>query len=162
MAKFNLSKPKTVVSIVILFVALDQLTKWWARTNLQDKDLFLLNTKIGFSLTTNSGSAFSLFQSSTLAITLIATLITVGILIGIYKSNTKLVIISLSLILAGALGNLADRYFQYPYKGQGHVTDFIKFLSFPTFNIADSCVVIGALLLVYSSFKSQKVEQPDD
>jgi len=151
----GLTKLKTVSLTVVFFVAFDQLTKFWAKNALEDRDLFLFDTKIGFSLTTNSGGAFSLFQSSTFALTIAASLITIGVAIGIYKSNTRLVIISLSLILSGALGNLIDRYFQYPYKGHGHVIDFIKFYSFPTFNIADSCVVIGGFLLVYSSFRSQ-------
>ena len=154
----QVNKLKTTLLIVIFLVGLDQLTKTWALRNLTDKNLFIPGTQIGFSLTTNSGSAFSMFQSSTFLLTMFASLITVGVAIGIYKSNGKLVVISLSLILAGALGNLADRYFREPGGGLGHVIDFIKFQSFPTFNIADSCVVIGAMLLVYSSFRSNKVE----
>ena len=53
----------------------------------------------------------------------------------------------LGLILGGALGNLSDRFF----RGQhGAVVDFVDFHFFPTFNVADSCITVGCILLVLS------------
>lgn len=61
--------------------------------------------------------------------------------------SEKLMKISLSLILAGAMGNLIDRLFR------GHVIDFLDFYvkdwHWPSFNVADSCITVGAFLLIY-------------
>lgn len=65
-------------------------------------------------------------------------------------SSERLLKVSLSLILAGALGNLIDRVFR------GYVIDFldlyVKGWHWPSFNLADSCISIGALLLIYIFF----------
>lgn len=150
------NKISKLLIIAIPLLILDQLTKTWAIRTLSDKNLFIGKSEIGFSLTSNSGSAFSMFQSSTLALTVFGCVLAVGVLISACKTKSKYVFISLSLIFAGALGNLTDRFFRYPHGGHGHVIDFIKFMSFPTFNIADSCIVIGAMLLMYSLFKEGK------
>lgn len=150
------SKFKLVSIVVLVCVALDQITKFWALNSLKDNSFFFFNTQIGFSVTTNSGSAFSLFESSTLALSFIAVVLGVGLAIGIYKSSSIFIAFSLALILSGAIGNFIDRLFQYPYAGRGHVTDFIKVYSWPTFNIADSCICIGAVLLIASTMRKSK------
>jgi len=55
--------------------------------------------------------------------------------------------VALGLVLGGAVGNLTDRLFREPSFGQGHVVDFIAFPNFAIFNIADSCVVSGVILV---------------
>ena len=56
--------------------------------------------------------------------------------------------LGLGLVLGGIFGNLSDRIFREPYGLQGAVVDWISVLSWPTFNIADSAVVVGVLLIV--------------
>lgn len=73
--------------------------------------------------------------------------------LGIVRYSSKLVsigwVIGLGLVLGGAIGNLTDRLFRAPGPLRGHVVDFIQVGSWwPTFNVADSAVVCGAVLLV--------------
>lgn len=155
--------PKTVRSksaiflvIFILGVFADQLSKAWARSALEQSPKLFGSTGNGFSLTSNSGSAFSLFQNSTILLTL-AGIVIVGILvIAVFRTETILVSYACMLIATGATGNLIDRFFQSPNAGHGHVTDFIHIGSFPTFNIADSLVTLGAITLVVSTLVQAK------
>ena len=69
------------------------------------------------------------------------------------RSTDRWTIISLSLVLGGALGNLSDRIFRSPGFLRGHVVDFVKVGSFPSFNVADSAITCGAILLILLSFR---------
>ncbi|MGB6277721.1 MAG: signal peptidase II, partial [Rhodococcus sp. (in: high G+C Gram-positive bacteria)] len=59
--------------------------------------------------------------------------------------------LGLGLVLGGALGNLIDRFFRAPGPFQGHVVDFVSVGWWPVFNVADSSIVCGAILLVVLS-----------
>ncbi len=99
----------------------------------------------------NSGAAFSLGTGFTVILTVIA-LVVVGVLIrtaGRLRSTGWAV--ALGLILGGALGNLVDRLFRTPGFGKGHVVDWISLFArdgqvWPVFNLADSGIVVGAVL----------------
>lgn len=104
----------------------------------------------------NSGAAFGLFSSNT-AFLIIISIIIITILLFIdsrLQITSKVYSIGLGLILAGGLGNFIDRI------GLGYVRDFIMFdfwRSFPIFNFADCCIVIGVVLVcVYLLFLSPK------
>ena len=155
---FNFSKHRIVLCLALFVIAIsfDQLTKSWARNALSEGPKFIGNTQIGFSLTSNSGSAFSLFQNSTILLTISACLIVGILLFAAFRTNSNALSISYMVIAAGATGNIIDRFTQPPGGGHGHVTDFIKIGSFPTFNIADSLVTIGAVSLVVFSFINSK------
>ena len=60
------------------------------------------------------------------------------------------------LVLGGALGNLMDRIFRSPGFMRGHVVDFVAVGWWPVFNLADSCVTIGAILLVVRSLRARR------
>jgi signal peptidase II len=64
------------------------------------------------------------------------------------RTDDLVILVALSLVLGGALGNLFDRVFRSPGFLEGAVIDFVKVGSFPTFNVADSAITIGAVLLV--------------
>ncbi len=157
------SNLKLLFGVIILGLVFDQLTKIWALGNLEGSPIFIADTEIGFSLAFNSGSAFSLFQGSTIFIT-IAGLVILAILFRImFKAESKYLALSYSLIISGAMGNLVDRFFQEPYWGTGNVTDFIKVGSFPTFNIADSLISIGVVcLIIFTLLDSRKVKDEPD
>lgn len=143
--------------ITAALVAADQLTKLWAQRS------FPLNGEglplgLGFHLTyvKNTGAAFGILQDGTLVLGVLSALVSVllfGYLLRRGRSIPVLQRSALILILAGALGNMIDRF------RLGYVIDFVHFyvegFSFPVFNLADSCVVIGAGLLLLSSFLSR-------
>ena len=138
-------------------VSADQLSKLWVKSNLAVGESL---PETGFFRLThvhNTGAAFGLFQDQSFLLTVIA-LIGIGFLLFlvlfIYRRlqflNTISGKISLGLILGGTVGNLIDRL------SNGYVTDFIDFNFWPAFNIADSAVVVGAILLAYSIIRLTK------
>jgi signal peptidase II len=96
----------------------------------------------------NSGAAFSIGTSMTVAFSLIA----VGVIIAILRTARRLRSIpwavTLGLLLGGAAGNLGDRIFRSPGPFRGYVVDWIELPHWPVFNVADSCIVCGGVLAV--------------
>lgn len=88
---------------------------------------------------------------------LLAIAIVIFLIMWLRKSETKRVAIGLGLIIGGAIGNIIDRGLH------GAVVDFLDFhinsYHWPAFNIADSCITIGAMILVFDSLFSPKPEQ---
>ena len=102
-----------------------------------------------FRLARNSGAAFSMATGYTWVLSIVALSVVVGIIIYAKRLGSLGCVIGLGLVLGGALGNLTDRMFRSPGPLRGHVVDFIQVGSWwPTFNLADSAVVCGAILLV--------------
>jgi signal peptidase II len=137
-----------VLGVAATVVVVDQLTKWWALQNLPGKSVHVFWT-LHLDLTRNTGAAFSRFGGQGPLIGVLALAI-VGFLL--WQGGTvssRLGSVALGLVLGGALGNLIDRAFR---SGggfmEGAVVDFIDPRWWPVFNVADSCVVIGAILLV--------------
>jgi signal peptidase II len=97
----------------------------------------------------NPGAAFSMATGMTWLLTLIAAAVVVGV-IRIGRSLRSVGwAVGLGLVLGGAIGNLTDRLFRAPGPLQGHVVDFISVTKWwPVFNMADSAIVCGAILLV--------------
>ncbi len=102
--------------------------------------------------TTNSGGAFGFGRSAPWLFAL-ATVVVSGVIVVTSLRAMRLpVAIALGLILGGALGNLTDRVANGPGIS-GHVTDFIDLQVWPVFNVADSAIVIGAVLLAVVTFR---------
>jgi signal peptidase II len=145
--------PKHPLLIALLVLLLDRITKWAIAQSIPLEDV--INIIPGFFRLThleNTGAAFSLFAESTspfrtamLIAFSLAALAVVSVLLwkdrSVFHSGT----LALSLILGGAVGNLWDRL------STGKVTDFLDFYigvhHWPPFNVADSAIVVGALLL---------------
>ena len=70
------------------------------------------------------------------------------------RTRDTLLVVALSLVLGGALGNLIDRVFRSPGFLPGAVVDFVHIGSFPTFNVADTAITIGAILVVVWSLRT--------
>jgi len=131
-------------------VTVDQLTKWWALHTLQTRTIDVVWT-LRLDLTRNTGAAFSRFGGQGPLIALLA-LGVVGVLLWQGRTvSSKTGAVALGLILGGALGNLVDRAFRGGGFLHGAVVDFIDPQWWPVFNVADSCVVVGAILLVIVS-----------
>jgi signal peptidase II len=132
-------------------VVLDQLTKWWALETLSDGPRHLFWT-LDLRLTFNSGASFSSFPGLTPYLTA-AGVVLVGVLVLMSGSATRTnAAVCLGVMLGGALGNLTDRLFR---DHGGAVIDFIDFGWWPIFNVADSALVCGAILLVIVSARHE-------
>jgi signal peptidase II len=109
----------------------------------------IIDDVVRLTLVRNPGAAFSMATGMTWLLTLIAAAVVIGVLrIGRSLRSVGWAV-GLGLVLGGAVGNLADRLFRAPGPLQGHVVDFIAVTKWwPVFNVADSCIVCGAILLV--------------
>jgi len=142
-----------VGAIAAAVIAIDQLTKTWAAHTLATRDIDLFWT-LRFHLARNRGAAFSLAFGSGGMVAILAVVVVI-VLIAIGRSiGTRLGVLSLGLVLGGALGNLVDRAFR---EGSGFlggaVVDFIDLQWWPIFNVADMAVSIGGVLLVLTASK---------
>ncbi|WP_442790760.1 signal peptidase II [Nocardia sp. NBC_01329] len=99
-------------------------------------------------LVRNAGAAFSMATGMTWLLTLVAAAVVIGVLRIGRTLRSPLWAIGLGGVLGGALGNLMDRLFRAPGPLQGHVVDFVSVGWWPVFNVADSAIVCGAILLV--------------
>ena len=131
----------------------DQVSKTVALRTLDDGPAHLLGDGIQLRIAHNSGGAFSLLSGLTPLITLLA----VGAVIVITRigsrSDDRATAVAWSMILGGALGNLVDRMARTPGFPTGEVVDFVKVGWWPTFNLADSAITLGAVLLVIRTWR---------
>lgn len=136
--------------IIIISVVSDQITKFWAADVLKNGDsIKIIGNFLRFTYAENKGAAFSILQNQRtffLIITIVM-LIFLGYIYFKTKNITKLSKVSIAMITGGAIGNFIDRY------RFGYVIDFIDvrfgdFYNFPVFNIADSFVVCGTILMI--------------
>src|SRR4029453_7930108 len=97
--------------------------------------------------TTNTGGAFSLFPGFPLFFAFMALAVVVAIVLYAGRVATTAVLVTLGLVLGGALGNFTDRLLRGEGLLHGEVVDFIQIRPWPVFNVADSCITIGAVLL---------------
>ncbi len=133
-------------------VLLDQATKHWAVNALADGHIVhVIDDILQFRLTFNPGAAFSFATGFTFVFTIIAAAVVVVILRISRKLASWRWTIALGLLLGGAVGNLIDRIFRQPSPFEGHVVDFIELPNFPLFNVADSAITCGAVLIVLLS-----------
>ncbi len=139
--------------IVASVIFLDQLTKFLATKLLQINTPFLLiKNFLYITLVHNRGAAFGMLKNQLFLFVLLS-LLTIFFIFYHLKSKKNPIIlkISLSLILAGTVGNLIDRL------RFGFVIDFIDLRFWPVFNLADSALTIGALLLSWELLFNKNV-----
>ena len=108
-------------------------------------------------LVRNPGAAFSLGTGTTIIFTGIALTISAVILRTARRLGSTGWAIALGGMLGGALGNLGDRLFRSPGVGRGHVIDFLQLPHWPVFNVADSCVVGAAALMVLLTLRGKEM-----
>jgi signal peptidase II len=140
--------------------AVDRLTKIWAEHTLAARPIDLIRGVLTLRLTTNSGGAFSLGQSAPWFFAAATIVVSALIVLTSFHRRSVWSSVALGLILGGALGNLADRVLRGPGLS-GHVVDFIDFHVWPVFNVADSAVVIGAILLAATTFRDGREDAED-
>jgi signal peptidase II len=149
------------VLIAIVIVVLDQLTKAWALSALDDRDINLFWT-LRFHLTRNSGMAFSRGEGLGPVIGIVALIVVAALLVSLRRQSGMAGTIAVGLVIGGAAGNVVDRLFRSPGWLRGEVIDFIDFQWWPIFNVADMAISIGGLLLVFGSFAASRRLGRDD
>ena len=145
--------PWLIAGVALTVYALDQASKSWAVHRLSDGSTIDLVGSLRFNLAFNSGAAFSRGTGFGPLIALLAIAI-VLVLIWTSRSSTgRLTSVAMGLVLGGAVGNLSDRLLREGPGGflGGAVVDFIDLQWWPIFNLADSAVVVGGILLVLSA-----------
>lgn len=136
----------------------DQLTKLWIRSTLDIGEVLWQAGIFSIVRGSNTGAAFGLFQGQTLVLAILAGVVIALVLFYVLWAHRRYPLFSgrlgwvaLGLILGGIIGNLIERVCNLidPSRFLG-VTDFISVGWWPSFNIADSSLVVGTILLAYS------------
>lgn len=145
--------------MIILIVAFDQITKYFAEKNLADGKIVSFSPGfVQFRYAQNTGMAFSMLSGARWIFVVITIIVCGGVMWFLFSNRAKSLWVywSLGVVLAGGVGNLIDR------ARFGYVVDFIEptFVNFAVFNIADCAVTCGAAVLVVylliDAFKKDK------
>ncbi len=156
---------KLSISLAVIVFAADLLTKWWVKTSLWLGYYPIVEGFVTIHYAENTGIAFGLFDESQSRwkgpiLTLLAVVAMCMVLYYIWTTpiGESVIFVALGLVLGGILGNFADRLIH------GYVIDFVKLhwldvFAWPTFNLADSAITTGVLLiLALSLFGSDRQE----
>lgn len=144
--------------IALAVVVIDQLTKWLVVNNMYlGEQIPILENLLYITSHRNRGAAFGILQDQMWLFFIITVVVVIGI---VYYLQTQVKYIgtgiAFGLVLGGAIGNFIDRLFR------GEVVDFIDVkivgYDFPIFNVADSCLVIGVVLLMLFTLKEEKAK----
>jgi signal peptidase II len=134
---------------------IDFATKTWAQNTLSTREpVKIIGTFLQLTYLQNSGAAFSLGTSSTIIFSIIALATALTITYYANQVTSKGWAMVLGLVLGGVFGNLTDRIFREPSFLRGGVIDWIQIPHWPVFNIADSAIVIAALIAIVLSARN--------
>ena len=145
-----------MIVFTIIFLAFDIFSKLIISKYINiNESIQIIKNFLSITNVRNTGVAWSLFDNQTLLVLIISTIVIIGIIMYIKKNKPNKAIekIAYSMILGGALGNLIERLIH------SYVTDFIDIrifgYNYPIFNLADTFIVIGAILLIIISWRSE-------
>ncbi|HEX7066514.1 MAG TPA: signal peptidase II [Bacillales bacterium] len=144
--------------IAIAVIILDQITKWLVVTQMSiGGNIPIWEGIVSITSHRNRGAAFGILQGQMWLFYVITVVVVIGVVYYLQKQGLKqpLLGIALGLVLGGAVGNFIDRLFR------GEVVDFIYFrvIDFPIFNVADSALTIGVVLIFIQTFLDGKKEK---
>jgi lipoprotein signal peptidase len=155
------ARPRVRILFVIAaaVLALDIASKAIVVATLSDRaPVRLLGGLLTLRESRNSGAAFSIGTSMTVVFTLIA----VGVIVFIVRTSRRIYslpwAVALGLLLGGAMGNLGDRIFRSPGPFRGWVVDWIELPHWPVFNLADSAIVCGGVLMVLIAARGYRID----
>ncbi|MDV9188312.1 signal peptidase II [Streptomyces sp. SR27] len=144
----------TLFVVAVLAYLLDLGSKMLVVAKLEGREpIRVVGDLLRFDAIRNPGAAFGMGEAFTIIFTCIATAVIVVIIRLARKLYSLPWAIALGLLLGGALGNLTDRIFRSPGVFEGAVVDFIAPAHFAVFNLADSAIVCGGILIVILSFR---------
>jgi signal peptidase II len=152
-----------LVAVAAVVYALDVVTKLLVVAKLTEGEpVHVLGSFLQLTYTRNSGAAFSIGYGYTAIFSLIA----VGVIVVILRLARRLYsapwALALGLLLGGAIGNLTDRIARAPGLFRGWVVDFIQFPHFAIFNVADSAITCGGVLMVLLAFRGLHPDGTDE
>ena len=148
-----------LLTVALLAVVADVTTKVWVVDRLEGRSpVRLLGGLVTFAVSRNSGAAFSFAQGATVVFTLVALGVIVVIVRTLPRLRSAAWAVTLGLLLGGAVGNLLDRLLRAPGPGRGAVVDFVQLPHFAVFNVADSCITVGAVLAVVLSVQGREID----
>jgi signal peptidase II len=150
-----------LLGVAGVIIALDQWTKWLVRENVEFGTQWLPGWLMWLSPYArivhwqNSGAAFGMFQNGNLVFTILAIFVIIAIIYYFPQVEAEdwALKVAMGLQLAGAAGNLIDRLMM------GKVTDFISVGSFPVFNVADSSITVGVIVLLLGVWWKERQEK---
>ena len=145
------------VLILAIFV-LDRVTKSWAMERLLPLGSVRVLPFFRFTYIENSGAAWGMFRGGNKFLILVAVVLLV-VLLRLrrrWPESNRWAHYGLALVAGGALGNLYDRIVL------GFVVDFLDFLVWPVFNVADSCITVGACSLAWGLHQEEKQRGKDE
>lgn len=154
------------LSIGVVTLILDIITKYLVEARFKGTEftesINFLDGFLRIHLVYNRGGVFGIFQGYQHVFLIISIVVLILMIIfWIFEKNKSMIFnITMSLIVSGAIGNIIDRL----VPGREGVVDFISigvdgFYRWPSFNIADSCIVVGAILLIFVFYRSEKSEK---
>jgi signal peptidase II len=158
----NLAARKRISVCAFAVFLMDNFSKSIALHYLPDHPIRVLGDFLRLDLRFNSGAAFSIGSSKTIFFSGFAL---VALSFGFYFSRNVTNMswaLALGMAMGGILGNLSDRIFRPPGALQGQVVDWIAIPHWPTFNLADSSIVVAAILIVFLSARNIKPIAPDE
>ena len=145
-------KRRNIIIFSIILIFIDQIIKYLVH-NYIISDIVIINNFFSIINLSNYGAAFGILSNNIYFLIFISLILIYFIISEIKKNNNKGYIISLLMILGGALGNLIDRIFR------GYVVDYLSFelfnISFPVFNFADMLITFGTIYLIYMIIKEK-------
>ncbi len=146
---------RTLFSVAWFVWILDLATKLWAVNTLSNRsEIKVLGNFFQLTLVRNPGAAFSFAQGATIFLTLFGIVVLTTIFYFSPRITSKGWAIVLGLLMGGILGNLVDRIFREPGMLRGHVIDWMQLPNWPVFNIADSAIVIAAVISMVLSARN--------
>ncbi|HVE94337.1 MAG TPA: signal peptidase II [Acidimicrobiales bacterium] len=142
-----------VAGVAAVAIVLDQLSKSWALSALDDHSIDLV-LGARFALTFNSGAAFSIGSGRPALFAAVAVLTVVALSVFVARSPlNRARTVAFGLIIGGALGNVVDRVFR---DHGGKVVDFIDLGWWPVFNVADSWLFIGVVVMLVDAWREDR------
>ena len=142
------------MALAAIVVVLDALTKQWALATLKDDPIELLGP-VRLALTYNTAGAFGL-GGAVVPFLALGALVLVIVMVTTGSATTRApAAVALGLVLGGAFGNLADRVVRDPGLLRGAVVDFVDVGFWPVFNLADTAITCGCLVLLWAGWAKQ-------
>jgi signal peptidase II len=132
-----------LIAVALAALVADQLTKAVVSNNLALDESIHVAGPLSIHHVQNSGIAFGLFSSATAAVIVLTAVAVAWMLVFFVRSGARHPVLpaALGLVIGGSLSNLIDRV------RLGHVTDFLDFKYWPAFNLADTFIVVGVVIL---------------